>query len=69
MSAVAVVLVTGQAYALFDVKYLTLASFLVFELGSLVCGVAPTFNALIVGRVVAGIGGSGMYIGSVHEPA
>lgn len=34
-----------------------------FEIGSIICGAAPTMDALIVGRVVAGIGGSGIYIG------
>ncbi len=40
-----------------------IASIALFEAGSAVCGGAPNMNALIVGRVIAGIGGSGMYIG------
>lgn len=36
---------------------------LFFEVGSVICGAAPTMDALIIGRVVAGIGGSGIYIG------
>ena len=35
----------------------------VFELGSLVCALAPTSNALIAGRAVAGFGASGVFAG------
>jgi len=38
----------------------------VFELGSLLCGVSPTMDTLIVGRVIAGAGGSGMYLGVLN---
>lgn len=34
-----------------------------FEIGSAICGAAPSMNALIVGRVVGGLGGGGMYLG------
>jgi MFS family permease len=34
-----------------------------FELGSAVCGAAPSMDALIIGRAIAGVGGSGMYVG------
>ena len=37
----------------------------VFELGSLVCGVAPTSNALIVGRAIAGLGTAGIFSGAL----
>lgn len=36
---------------------------MIFEVGSLLCGVAPNSRALIVGRVIAGIGGAGMSVG------
>lgn len=44
-------------------KIIFIASIVIFEVGSTVCGAAPTMNALIVGRVIAGIGGAGLYIG------
>lgn len=44
-------------------KRLFIASIVLFEAGSALCGAAPTMNALIVGRVIAGVGGSGVYIG------
>lgn len=34
-----------------------------FELGSLICGVAPTSTALIIGRAIAGLGCSGITTG------
>ena len=37
----------------------------VFEIGSAICGASPTANALIVGRVIAGFGGCGIYVGSL----
>ena len=37
----------------------------IFEAGSAVCGSAPSMNALIVGRAFCGLGGSGMYIGTM----
>ncbi|KAG8525366.1 uncharacterized protein KY384_009010 [Bacidia gigantensis] len=35
-----------------------------FEIGSIVCAAAPTSNALIVGRVIQGIGGAGISSGA-----
>jgi MFS family permease len=53
----------GKLYGNFEIKWLIIGSVILFEAGSALCGAAPTSNALIVGRVIAGIGGSGMYIG------
>lgn len=36
---------------------------LIFEIGSLVCGVAQDPTTLIVGRAIAGLGGSGVAVG------
>lgn len=32
-------------------------------IGSTICGAAPNIDALIVGRAICGLGGSGMYVG------
>ena len=37
----------------------------IFELGSLVCGAAPSSTALIIGRAIAGIGSSGIFAGAL----
>lgn len=55
----------GTIYATFDIKYTYLVAVALFELGSLVCATAPTSNAFIVGRAIAGIGTAGLFSGSV----
>ncbi|EFX06554.1 efflux pump antibiotic resistance protein [Grosmannia clavigera kw1407] len=54
----------GKAYKYFSLKYTYLTSIVIFEIGSLVCGVAPSSRALIVGRAIAGIGAAGIGSGS-----
>ena len=53
----------GKVFKYFDLKYTFIVSVLIFEIGSLICGVAPTSKALIIGRVIAGIGGAGISVG------
>ncbi|KAL8952149.1 MAG: hypothetical protein Q9222_001926 [Ikaeria aurantiellina] len=59
------VLTQSKAYSLFNIKWLYLGFVVLFEIGSAISGAAPTTNALIVGRMIAGVGGCGMYIGSL----
>ncbi|KAK2049782.1 major facilitator superfamily transporter [Colletotrichum somersetense] len=54
----------GTVYKLFSVKWCYLAAIAVFEIGSLVCALAPTSTVFIVGRAVAGIGTAGLFSGS-----
>ncbi|UKZ74623.1 hypothetical protein TrVFT333_002293 [Trichoderma virens FT-333] len=63
MASVATILPFGRAYALFNIKVLLISSIVIFEVGSAICGAAPTSDALIIGRAIAGIGGAGMYLG------
>jgi MFS family permease len=65
MGSVAVILLIGTLYGLLDVKWLFIGSQLLFEIGSALCGAAPTMNAMIIGRVIAGIGGAGTYLGAL----
>lgn len=65
MASVAVILLLGRLYGLFDIKPLILSSIVIFEVGSALCGAAPTSDSLIIGRVIAGVGGAGMYLGYV----
>lgn len=51
-------------YTFFSLKAVYLTAIFVFELGSLICGVAPSSVALIVGRAIAGIGAAGINCGS-----
>lgn len=55
--------VRGQIYSEFDAKWVYIFSVLLFELGSVICGAAPSMDALIVGRVICGLGGAGLYTG------
>lgn len=66
-ASVAVILLMGRLYSMFNIKWLMIITTAIFEIGSAICGAAPTSDALIVGRVIAGIGGSGMYLGSVFS--
>jgi MFS family permease len=52
-------------YMFFPKKLVYLVYIGVFELGSLVCALAPNSNALIVGRAVSGLGASGIFAGSL----
>lgn len=54
----------GKAFKFWDLKYTFLLSVFIFELGSLICGVAPNSTALIVGRAIAGVGGAGVASGA-----
>lgn len=55
-------------YGQCNVKWLYICSLVIFEAGSAVCGAAPNMNALIVGRAICGLGGTGMYTGVLYEP-
>lgn len=55
----------GRLYQRFSVKWVFLSCLFIFELGSLICGVAPSSTALIVGRAVAGMGAAGIFSGAL----
>ncbi len=54
----------GRIFTLFDIKWSFLGAMATFELGSLICGVAPNSVVLIVGRAIAGFGSAGIVTGS-----
>jgi MFS family permease len=58
-------LLFGKLYTHFNIKVVYLSAIALFELGSLICGAAPTSNALIVGRAIAGLGSAGVFNGGV----
>ncbi|KAK2608283.1 hypothetical protein N8I77_006901 [Diaporthe amygdali] len=59
------ILPIGKSFGMFNMKLVFLTSLILFEGGSAICGAAPNMAALIVGRVIAGIGGSGLYVGAL----
>ncbi|KAL2056622.1 hypothetical protein ABVK25_003016 [Lepraria finkii] len=54
----------GKAYKYFHLKPTFMASIAIFEIGSLICGVAQNSVTLIVGRAIAGMGGAGIASGA-----
>ncbi|EXJ79016.1 hypothetical protein A1O3_08517 [Capronia epimyces CBS 606.96] len=55
----------GKLYTFFPIKQVYLVSIVIFEVGSAVCGAAPSSNALIVGRAIAGVGSAGIFSGAL----
>ncbi|KAI1121202.1 major facilitator superfamily domain-containing protein [Nemania abortiva] len=66
LGSVSVILLLGKLYETFNTKWNFIITIVLFEVGSALCGAAPSMNALIVGRVLAGAGGSGIYLGSLQ---
>ncbi|KAJ9143020.1 Efflux pump antibiotic resistance [Pleurostoma richardsiae] len=60
------ILPLGKAFAVFDIKWVYITCLVMFAAGSALCGAAPSMTALIVGRVWAGSGGAGMYLGTLN---
>lgn len=67
LGSVAVILPYGFLFTQFNMKWLYIAGIVLFQAGSALCGAAPTMNALIVGRVFAGAGGTGIYLGGLNQ--
>ncbi|KAH8898745.1 MFS gliotoxin efflux transporter glia [Thozetella sp. PMI_491] len=54
----------GKAYRYFPLKTVFMLSIAVFEIGNVICAAAPSSATLILGRVVAGVGGGGVMTGA-----
>jgi MFS family permease len=54
----------GKVFKFFPLKISFLIAIFIFEVGSLICGVAPNSVALIVGRAIAGVGAAGIGSGA-----
>jgi MFS family permease len=54
----------GKSYKYFPLKSTFLFALFVFEVGSLICAVAPNSVTLIVGRAICGIGAAGLGTGA-----
>ncbi|KAF3402031.1 Efflux pump roqT [Penicillium rolfsii] len=55
----------GRLYKTFQAKWIFLSSLTIFEVGSLVCGLAPSSTVFIIGRAIAGIGIAGTFSGAM----
>ncbi|KAH8668288.1 major facilitator superfamily domain-containing protein [Tricladium varicosporioides] len=58
-------LIYGRIYTFYSAKWVLLSSIFVFEVGSVICGAAPSSIAFIVGRAIAGLGSAGIFSGCV----
>ncbi|KAF7323491.1 Major facilitator superfamily protein [Mycena chlorophos] len=56
----------GQLIRIFPAKWILISSILIFEAGSLICGVAHNVDQLIAGRTVSGLGAAGMFVGMMQ---
>ncbi|OAA63630.1 MFS drug efflux transporter [Niveomyces insectorum RCEF 264] len=65
LGSIAVGLPYGSLFTHFNMKWAYIGGIVLFEVGSALCGGAPSMHALIVGRVIAGAGGAGMYLGGL----
>ncbi|KAJ3069005.1 hypothetical protein HDU98_007911 [Podochytrium sp. JEL0797] len=51
----------GKFADLFGRKWVFVFALVIFEVGSFLCGIAPSMGILILGRAVAGVGGGGIF--------
>lgn len=58
-------LIFGKFYTFYSIKWVYLIALFIFEIGSLICGVAPNSVTLIIGRAIAGVGSAGIFSGAV----
>lgn len=63
LGATATNMVWGRIYTQFNSKWLYILNVFLFEVGSAICGAAPTMEVMIVGRAICGVSGSGLYVG------
>ncbi|KAF7561417.1 hypothetical protein G7046_g2724 [Stylonectria norvegica] len=55
----------GKFYTFWSIKWTFLSVVAIFEVGSLICGVAQNSVTLIVGRAISGVGSAGIFAGAL----
>ncbi|KAI1099136.1 putative efflux pump [Jackrogersella minutella] len=65
LTTAALQLLFGKFYTFLSIKWVYLCAIGIFELGSLICGVAQNSVTLIIGRAVAGLGSAGLMSGAL----
>ncbi|KAL4950408.1 major facilitator superfamily domain-containing protein [Aspergillus filifer] len=63
LGATATNLIWGKVYSHFNAKWTYILNVAVFEIGSAICGAAPSMNVMIIGRALCGVAGAGLYVG------
>ncbi|KAI3323478.1 MFS general substrate transporter [Xylariaceae sp. AK1471] len=65
LTTAALQLLFGKFYTFLSIKWVYLTAIFIFEVGSLICGVAQNSVTLIIGRAVAGLGSAGLFSGAL----
>lgn len=65
MTGSAFQLIFGRIYTFWAQKNVFIGAIAFFELGSIVCGAAPSSTAFIIGRAIAGVGSAGIFSGAI----
>ncbi|KAJ6554846.1 putative efflux pump antibiotic resistance protein [Mycena capillaripes] len=55
----------GKLYTFLPIKWVYVSAIVFFEVGSVLCGAAPTSTILILGRAIAGVGNAGIFSGAL----
>ncbi|KAF2421041.1 MFS multidrug transporter [Tothia fuscella] len=66
LTACGFILIYGRVYTFYSTKWTFLSGIFLFEVGSAICGAAPSSTVLIVGRAIAGFGSSGIFTGAIN---
>ncbi|KAL7953316.1 major facilitator superfamily domain-containing protein [Trichoderma compactum] len=66
LGSVAVIIPLTASFTNFNLKWTFVVTVIIFEVGSVLCGAAPNMNVMIIGRVIAGMGGTGIYLGCLN---
>ncbi|KAJ7618867.1 MFS transporter [Mycena polygramma] len=65
LTTAATQLLFGKFYTFLPIKWVYVGAITIFEIGSVICGAAPTSDALIIGRAIAGLGSAGIFSGAM----
>ncbi|KAF7348376.1 Major facilitator transporter-like protein [Mycena sanguinolenta] len=66
LSQTVFILFYGQMLSIFPAKWVLISAIMIFEAGSLVCGLANGINQLIAGRTIGGLGAAGMIVAMIQ---
>ncbi|KAF7341341.1 DHA14-like major facilitator [Mycena venus] len=65
LTTAATQLLFGKFYTFLSIKWVYVSAIVLFELGSVLCGAAPTSTVLVLGRAIAGVGNAGIFSGAL----
>ncbi|KAF2627239.1 putative efflux pump antibiotic resistance protein [Macroventuria anomochaeta] len=66
LGSLCAILPGAALYTICNLKIMFIGSIVLFEAASALCGAASTIDALIIGRAIAGVGGTGIFLGILN---